>query len=412
MRDHRGGLLLVSVALSACAPVFTAADFGEPTGSREEARMMAEAYDRTARRIAALPESFRVRERAARYGIDIVDPLGEVAARSRPGAPDPREPTAGLEIRLPGFVAPSLNAESGRSAGGVLAPTFRSPSAPLLEVRADRFFLRVGNHHGETLRTVPLSQLLSDLGRYVTSPASLTGPASVGERLSLSAPRDSHLFVEVQTAVVPIPVRGRVAIRPVVWSSASAPRAPAILAVVASREGTSVRVIENRPEDRSLVGSGQLVDFNDGGDRRAFGLARRPMEAITVIEIPLVSGQIAVRAETGQRAKDGPARGEAPAAPQAAASPSASPGARSGPFVEGSGDRVERDESRPLRATVFLLYPVADGELSDADWESISARLRSVSVSPEVVGALALPESDARAPQALEVSAPQGARLK
>jgi hypothetical protein len=371
------------VSLSAaCQPVFSAAELGEPANPREEARAIAEAYDRTAHKVAELPESFRTRERAARRGIEVVDVLREAAARAQPGAPDFREPTIGMEVRVPGGDKPLA---------AVLAPVFRHPLAAPLEVRLDRFFLRVGNQHGEPLRTVPLGPFLSDLGRYVTSPASLTGTASLGERVSLVSPRDSRVYVDVQAAIIPVPLRGRASVRPVVFASGAAPRSPALLAVVASREGTSVHVIENRPEDRSISGVGQALDFNEGGDRQAFAIGGRSVQTILVVQVPLASGHIEVHGDATSKV---PVSAPLPA-PGNDGEPRGAP-VSGGPFVEGYGDRIERDESRVLRATVLLLYPVTDSDLSDSDWESIAGRLRAMASRPESAGTALLPDSDAR----------------
>ena len=383
MRETRGWMLLVTSSILACTPVFSPGELGEPSNPREEARLLAEAYGRIAQRIAALPEGLRTRERASRHGIEVVDVLREVAARARPGAPEPRVPGVALEVNIPA---------DGRGVGAVLAPAFRSPSSSPLEVRVDRFFLRVGNHHGEPRRTVSLSHFLADVGRYVTSPASLTGAASVGERVSFAAPGDHSVIVDVQAVVVPVPVGGRAAVHPVLWSPTSSPRAPAALVVVASRDGTSARVIENRPEDRSTLGSGQILDFNDGGERRPFAVGTRLPEVIAVIEVPLATARVDVHGGGSGPARE-PARDEA--GPPIEDARVAASRAR-GPFVEGSGDRIERDEARPLRATVLLLYPIIDGELDDDDWQALASRLRTVARSPEAAGTRLLPDGDAR----------------
>lgn len=378
MRDARGWMLIVSVALAGCEPVLAPSDFGEPSNPREEARILAEAYGGTAERLAALPESPRTRERASRYGIEVVNLLAEVAVRAKLETADAPAGIAGLEVLLPG----------GTSKAGVLAPAFRSPSAPPLELASSRFFIRVGNHHGEPRRTVALNDFLSDMGRYITSPASLTGATAVGERLSLSAPRDDRMTVEVQAVAVPVPARGRASIRPVVWSAASTPRSPALLTVVATASGTSVRVIENRPEERSTLGSGQAIDINDGGQRRPISVETEATQVVVVIEVPLLFGRVDVRsgAQPSRPAEQGAkAAGDG-------ASGRAALDTLGGPFQEGSGFRVERDEARPLRATAFLLVPIRGGDLEEEDWERIAGRVRSAARNAEELGSFVMPK--------------------
>ena len=121
---------------------------------------------------------------------------------------------------------------------------------------------------------------------------------------------------------------------------------------------------------------------------------RRPLEAIIVIQVPLISGQLGVRADAAPAAKDMLARAE-PSRAAETASVAAAPGPASrGPFIEGSGDCIERDESQ--LCAIGVPRCVADGELSDGDWELIAGRLRSTSLSPDLVGALVLPDSEAR----------------
>src|SRR5262249_20207474 len=62
---------------------------------------------------------------------------------------------------------------------------------------------------------------------------------------------------------------------PVLFNYQSAPGSPAVLTIVASREGTSMTVIENRREDATFQGWGQELYFNDAGYRSELTAERR-----------------------------------------------------------------------------------------------------------------------------------------
>ncbi|MEZ4315341.1 MAG: hypothetical protein R3F14_45575 [Polyangiaceae bacterium] len=240
-------------------------------------------------------------------------------------------------------------------------PRLRTPGAPPLEVRADRFFLRTGNHHGEPLRSVSLRDFLSDLGRYVSSPASLTGLRALGERMSLAGPRDRTVLVEAGRRR-PASLR---AVTPASAPSGAAPPRCARLryrAAVASTEGTSVRVIENRPGGPlAPPGSGQALDFNNGGQRTPSSPRREPLHA-RPHRGPAFPPHVDVRRTDGaprppevHRLPPAPRRRSEPSAPRE--SPPRTPKA--------TGARIERDEDSPIRVTVFILYPVSGGDLDD-----------------------------------------------
>src|SRR5262249_26268791 len=133
-----------------------------------------------------------------------------------------------------------------------LMPVVRKPNFTDLtaDVPADRFLLRVGNERGDDVRSVPLLDILKDLGRYASSPGTLGAGAS-RRAIDVSAPRDAHFLVSAQAVFLPVPRRGKAEFNPVVFNYQSAPESPAVLAILATREGTSVKVIENRPEDRA-----------------------------------------------------------------------------------------------------------------------------------------------------------------
>ncbi|MFS8867154.1 hypothetical protein [Synechococcus sp. H65.1] len=112
------------------------------------------------------------------------------------------------------------------------------------------------------VRVVSLRELLGNLRRYLHNPRSWAG-----NRNSLLAPRDSHVLVSAQAAFLPIPAGGSAQFNPVLFNYQSYPGNPAVLAILATREGTSITVIENRAEEGWGEIWGQRLFFNQNGER-------------------------------------------------------------------------------------------------------------------------------------------------
>jgi hypothetical protein len=83
------------------------------------------------------------------------------------------------------------------------------------------------------------------------------------------------LLVSAQAVFLPIPREGKAEFNPVLFNYQSAPGSPAVLSILITREGTSVSVIENRPEEQSGQGMGQELYFNNKGQRASFTAERR-----------------------------------------------------------------------------------------------------------------------------------------
>src|SRR5262249_22066750 len=87
----------------------------------------------------------------------------------------------------------------------------------------------------------------------------------------LLADRDTHVLVSAQACFLPVPKEGIAEFNPVLFNYQSRPGDPAVLAILATREGTSLTVVDN---DRDRVGDGgfwgQQLYFNQKGERARF----------------------------------------------------------------------------------------------------------------------------------------------
>ncbi|MDC0741175.1 hypothetical protein [Polyangium mundeleinium] len=351
-------------------------------------------HEDTVERIANMTGDFALQERVAARGLRIVDVAWEDTARAVGSALGPNISDLTLELRR--------RRTTGEWADALM-PVLRYPnfSDRTADVPSDRFFLRVGNERGAPLQTISLLDALHDLRKIVSSPESLTGIEGARSPIDLTAPRDSHFLVSAQA------------------------------------------VFENRSEDRSVRGYGQELYFNEHGSRAAFTAERRSdvaariearggprtesersalgrgADLLALIQVPLVhehrgalGGLSSSDNGYGYEFSDdalaaggfgpndatihirpGPVRSDLERAVLGH-------GPRLGPFLEGHGGRLVRDERFPIRITVQFYKATSDGVVTDADLDGITRNIESAYAHADFVGSLVLPSGDPNRPTA------------
>jgi hypothetical protein len=145
-------------------------------------------------------------------------------------------------------------------------PVIRFPNFTDLsgDISPDAFFLLVGNEKGGPLEKIALRELLGNLRAYLHDPNCWKG-----SRASLLADnRDSHVLVSAQACFLPIPQESIAEFNPVLFNYQSYAGDPAVLTILATREGTSITVIDNQ-RDAFDAGRtwGQRLFFNQNGER-------------------------------------------------------------------------------------------------------------------------------------------------
>jgi hypothetical protein len=411
-----------------------------PPMSTEEYTLAVE-YRGVVERVADMVFDPEVRELAAQRGLTAVNLTWEDTGRAEGSSLGPNISDLTLQVRR--------RDSSGRFADALM-PVIRYPNFTdrTGDVPADRFFLRIGNERAGHLSTVPLAAVLKDLRRFASSPATLAGAESSSSSvapLDLSAPRDSHYLVSAQAVFLPIPRAGKAVFNPVLFNYQSAPGSPAVLAILATREGTSMTVIENRTEDLTAKGWGQELYFNDGGLRATFTAERRSdvaariaaqggprseadrsalgkgADVLALIQVPLVhqhqgalGGLPASGGGYGYEFSDDPlaAGGFGPNDATIRVRPGPvraggdmeravlGHGPHLGPFTEGHGTRLLRDARFPVRITVQFYKATSVGVVREADLDAIARSIRSAYEHADFVGSLVVPEGDPQRPTA------------
>jgi hypothetical protein len=386
-----------------------------PSDSREYARVV----DRVANMVSDQDLVGRVRRRS----LALVNVTWEDTGRAEGSSLGPNISDLTLQVRR--------RDESGQFRSAIM-PVIRPPNFTdrTGDVPADRFFIRIGNEQGSGLRAVPLTDVLRNLKSFASRPDSILGDGN------LLAPRDSHFLVSAQAVFLPIPKSGKAEFNPVLFNYQSAPGSPAVLSILVTRQGTSIQVVENKPEDATAAGWGQELYFNNKGQRAAFTAERKSdveqriasqggprteddksalqkgADVLFLVQVPLKHhnvGRLGGAFPSAPMAAGAPPPAAAPA-PMMAPSKKAERsdveqavlghGPNVGPFNEGHRLRLERDPQFPIRITVQFYKATSNGIASDIDLDSIARSIGSVYEHADFVGSLVLPDGDPRRPTA------------
>jgi hypothetical protein len=298
------------------------------------------------------------------------------------------------------------------------------------DIRADELKIPVGNHRkGGGLETISLAELLAAPGDFLSDPDD--GAIKTG---SLLAKRDSHVLVSAQHAFLPVPQGGSAKFWPVVFNYQSSKRAPAVLAILVTRQGTSMTIIDNDRDSFASGGSwGQRLYFNDGGERAPL-LAERladveasgttingeSAESLDDDSNVLMLIQVPLRLRARARPSPDAVAPSSPSKPMKMKSADAGGGLGSGlagversdvdtavlghgpsegPFTELDGLTIARDPRFPVRVTLQFYQATSNGVISREDVKAMAAQIKKVYRQADFVGSLVVPtEADRRRP--------------
>jgi hypothetical protein len=331
---------------------------------------------------------------AARQGLDVVNVTWEDTGRSKGSSVGPNISDMTIGVR---------------DAQGLLHPMpvlrFDNFTDTTADIRSDNFWLRVGNERGGPLRTVSLANVLQDTRSFLSDPWSWSGRTR-----SLWNSRDETVLVSAQACFLPIPRDGEATFTPVLYNYKSYPENPAVLTMVATREGTSIQVVENEGGYLS-----ETLSFNENGERAPFTATRLSdfrerggdgtwgsvgagsedgLNMVLLVQVPLK-----------QKPRPVPSYGyggigdmemAAPMAASKAASRDGSDveaavighGETEGPYKEIDGLAIERDTRFPVRVTVQFYKATSNGVVSEADIREVRRQIDRVYSDADYVGSL------------------------
>lgn len=334
---------------------------------------------------------------ARQHGLDIVNVTWEDTGRYKGSSVGPNISDMTIQVQ---------HTDNGQTRLHLM-PVIRFPnfSDTTGDVPLDKFTLLVGNEDGKGLRRVTLAEFLGDIRSYLNKPGSWKG-----DKKSLLAPRDTAALVSAQAAFLPIPKGGEATFNPVLFNYQSVQGDPAVLTILATREGTSVTIIDNVRDGFDAGGVwGQRLFFNQNGQRASLTgkrasehVAGKPavdgaigpsagesdgLNMVLLIQVPLKQKQVhgrtlyALEAEMGDTMAA--ARGGSDVENAVIGH-----GALEGPFTEIDGLDIERDDRFPVRVTVQFYKATSNGEVNAADLTQIKAQIDRVYKDATYVGSL------------------------
>ncbi len=361
------------------------------------------------RSVVRMPRDHALQQLAREHRMRLVNLTWEDTGRFIGSAVGPNISDLTLEL---------VERREGKRPRNHLLPVLRYPNFTdrTADVPAERFVVRVGNEReGRPLRTVRLDELLAHLPLFLSDPEAFRGRSS-----DFTAPRDTHYLVSAQHVFVPAPERVRVELAPMLFNYQSAPGSPAVLVLLATREGTRIPVIEHREDATIPGGGGQRLYFNRAGRRTTFTAERRSdvaariergdaraedataldegSDMVMIVQVPLV---VPVRrrmapsdgffmnpyggAGIGSGAGYGAGSGRGASDVERAV---VGHGLDEGPFAELRRQRIRRDPRFPIRVTIQFYRATSNGVLSPADVEAAAAQIERVYADADFVGSL------------------------
>lgn len=368
---------------------------------------VAKLYSSVVDRVVNMVGDAKVQEMAKGHGLGVMSVTWEDTARFKGSCVGPNISDMSVQV---------IEREANRLQ---VMPLIRYPNYAdkTADVNIDRLFVKVGNHAKEELKTISLREYLTNITQYMSKPRS-------GEiKGSLVLDRDTHVLASAQAAFLPVPKTGKAEFNVVLFNYQARPGDPAVLTILATGEGTSATVIDNK-RDKWETGQagcwGQRLFHNDNGQRCAMTGERltdfieakggtaadveaakdKGLDVLMMIQVPLkqkppprptrsMSKSIGSALDGGRMyamcASAGASRGlESCDVEQAVLGH----GDSEGPYTEFDGLTLERDERFPIRVTVQMYKATSNGVVDEKAMLEVTNQINRVYADGDWVGSL------------------------
>jgi hypothetical protein len=376
-------------------------------------------YERVVEKVANMVDDENATELVGKFGLNLLNVLWEDTGRWEGSSVGPNISDVTIEVT------------SGNRS--YLMPVMRHDDFTdrTADVKIEKIMIPVGNQRENgQLELVSLDELLKNPEQYMTLPnkGKIKGD-------SLFAKRDTHVLVSAQHAFLPVPKEGKATFYPVIFNYQSTKKNPGVLAILVTRQGTSMTIIDNSRDTVTGESWGQRLYFNNGGKRapliaerlqdvKASGTTANGESAASLGEdsnvLMLIQVPLKYRAPVRQIAYDKAPMAEgamgAPAPKAAAPAKLASGGGDSrgrsdvdtavlghgpsqGPYTELDGLTIVRDPQFPVRVTLQFYQATSNGVVSRADVTRMAGQIKKVYGKGDYVGSLVVPtELDRKRP--------------
>lgn len=358
-------------------------------------------YREAVRRTADMAQNNEISQLVGTRGLNLMNLTWEDTGRFKGSAVGPNISDMTIQVELK---------NEGRQASEIRCmPVIRYPnfSDKTCDIETRDFTLLVGNQRGGPLRRVSLYDFLCDPTSFLTHPNSWRG-----SHRTLVAPRDEKVLVSAQACFLPIPKQGKATFNPVLFNYQSVSGDPGVLTILATREGTSTTVIDNKRDGFSEGAAwGQRLFHNANGQRTSLTgerlsdykaasgeIDRMPSDKdqglgmVLLIQVPLKQHHPMRAFGGGGGAEMSMAKSAAPVAGIRAQSDVEQAvvghGSSEGEFTEIDNLNIERDPNFPIRVTVQFYKATSNGIATSQDIEKIKDQIDDVYAHSDSVGSL------------------------
>lgn len=357
-----------------------------------------EAYAKTIRDTASMVGNRDAQSLAQRLGLNILNVTWEDTGRFKGSSVGPNISDMTIQVGAENPTTKQFNV--------TCMPVIRFPnfSDKTCDIDPRDFTLLVGNEKSRKLQRISLYEFLQEPTNYLSDPNSW-----LGKNKTLLAERDSKVLVSAQACFLPIPKTGKATFNPVLFNYQSMSGDPAVLTILATREGTSTTIIDNKRDAFNQGGAwGQRLFHNQGGMRASltgerfsdFGIANPTPEKQGEKDISGMNMVLLIQVPLKQKTpmRSGGFGGGAMPAMSAPAGETAKKsdvenavighGKIEGPFTEIGNLKIERDTRFPVRVTVQFYKATSNGAVNEADMKTIKSEINSVYEQSDSVGSL------------------------
>ena len=366
-------------------------------------------FDKALQKVVDMPRDQSLRSRLDQLGFGILNVMWEDTARTAGSVWGPNITDMTLQVRHP-------SDPDHRQ----LLPVIRYPnfSDKTGDVPLDLVKIKVGNEKSDAPTTVTLRDYLSHLPDYVSDRATCHA-----DNQSLITDKDTHVLVSAQACFLPIPEEGTCEFNPVLFNYQSRKDDPAVLAIVASTEGSSATAIDN---DTDLAAWGQNLYFNNNGQKTCLTGERlsdfkvkeaekiaseqgisveaaqsqvdvaQDVNLVMVIQVPLKHKERDYESDFGDMicgstlAFEGEDLGDLSFDGGDVEDAVIGHGEDEGAHAELGSYKLERDDRFPIRITVQFYKATSNGVVDDKDLQHIQMCIDAAYTSADYIGSLVL----------------------
>ena len=250
--------------------------------------------------------------------------------------------------------------------------------------------LVVGNEDGSMLRTVTLKEYLQNFRDYLHNPSKWPGT----QKSLLVDGKDQHVITSAQACFLPMPAEGEAKFNVAIRNYQSRANDPAVLAIVATANGTSAQVLDsrsmmhlyhnNKGQRASFIGQ-RVSDFRreTGSELEAgepLSESEKQQNMILIIQVPLkqknpTAGPILVKYKC-KKDSSSVLRSSSRSSNVDVEAAIVKVGEDEGPFSEINGIEIERDVRFPIRVTMQFYKATSNGAVNEAVMTSIAEELQ------------------------------------